>query len=99
MGLAASRRNSYITPVPSHTDIPGEVEAREKEEGGWPDILVVTGMEDCETPLQIKLFDLVKLSKAEKGTEMLVVWVRDEDKGDLAPAWLVCSYFLSAKSL
>jgi len=56
----------------------------------WPDVLIVTGLEDCESPLQMKLIDLVKSSKAEKGEEMLLIWVRDEGKSDMTPAWLVC---------
>jgi hypothetical protein len=63
----------------------------EIKEKTWPDILVVTGLEDCETPLQIKLCDLVKASKSERadGQGMMVIWVRDEDLSESAPAWLV----------
>jgi len=66
-----------------------KVVGQEETEKSWPDVLVVTGLEDCETPLQMKLIDLVKVSKAEKGEEMLVIWVRDEGKSDVIPAWLV----------
>jgi hypothetical protein len=68
-----------------------KVDVQEEKERSWPDVLVVTGLEDCESPLQMKLIDLVKVSKAEKGEEMLVIWVRDEGKSDVAPAWLVCT--------
>jgi hypothetical protein len=68
-----------------------EVDGQEEKEGSWPDVLVVTGLEDCESPLQMKLIDLVKLSKQERGEEMLVIWVRDEGKSDVVPAWLVCT--------
>jgi hypothetical protein len=67
------------------------VDRQEEEERSWPDVLVVTGLEDCESPLQMKLIDLVKFSKGERGEEMLVVWVRDEGKSDVCPAWLVCT--------
>jgi len=67
-----------------------KVDGQEEKEKSWPDVLVVTGLEDCESPLQMKLIDLVKLSKAEKGEEMLVIWVRDEGKSDVVPPWLVC---------
>jgi hypothetical protein len=64
-----------------------KVDGQEEKERSWPDVLVVTGLEDCESPLQMKLIDLVKLSKQE----MLVIWVRDEGKSDVSPAWLVCT--------
>jgi hypothetical protein len=70
---------------------PPKVDGQEEKEESWPDVLVVTGLEDCESPLQMKLIDLVRLSKAEKGEEMLVIWVRDEEKADIVPAWLVCT--------
>jgi hypothetical protein len=58
----------------------------------WPDILVVTGMEDCDSPLQIKICDQVKQSRVESsdGLGMMVIWIRDEEKAEKAPAWLVC---------
>jgi hypothetical protein len=65
-----------------------KVDGQEKERS-WPEVLVVTGLEDCDSPLQMKLIDLVKLSKHERGEEMLVIWVRDEGKSDVVPAWLV----------
>lgn len=68
-----------------------KVDGPEEKVEPWPDVLIVTGLEDCESPLQMKLMDLVKLSKVEKAEEMLVIWVRDEGKSDVIPAWLVCS--------
>jgi hypothetical protein len=68
-----------------------KVDGQEETEGSWADVLVVTGLEDCESPLQMKLIDLVKLSKEARGEEMLVIWVRDEGKSDVVPAWLVCT--------
>jgi hypothetical protein len=92
--LWGSRTSSYITPgsayaTPTQSD--QEFKAEEIKEKTWPDILVVTGLEDCETPLQIKLCDLVKASKSERadGQGMMVIWVRDEDLSESAPAWLV----------
>jgi hypothetical protein len=70
-----------------------KVDGQEKERS-WPEVLVVTGLEDCESPLQMKLIDLVKLSKHERGEEMLVIWVRDEGKSDVVPAWLVCTLLI-----
>jgi hypothetical protein len=68
-----------------------KVDGQEEKEGSWPDVLVVTRLEDCESPLQMKLIDLVKRSKEARGEEMLVIWVRDEGKSDVVPAWLVCT--------
>jgi len=68
-----------------------KVDGQEEKEGSWPDVLIVTGLEDCESPLQMKLIDLVKVSKGRRGEAILVIWVRDEGKSDVIPAWLVCS--------
>lgn len=99
--LAASSRDSFlanqtvdeasvelsvgVTGVDS-----GAIEGREKAVI-WPDVLIVTGMEDCDSPLQIKICDMVKQSRTERedGVGMTVIWVRDEEKADQAPAWLV----------
>lgn len=97
--LAGGTPERYMTPATIdtiHKPDAGQVDEEkngeeEEEEASWPDVLVVTGLEDCESPLQIKLIDLVKLSKIDKGEEMLVVWVRNEGKSDVAPAWLVRS--------
>jgi hypothetical protein len=96
--LVGSTPGSFATPIAINTfktpdqatGLGEEVEKEKKaKEKTWPDVLIVTGLEDCESPLQIKLFDLVKLSKMEKEDEMLVIWVRDEEKSETAPAWLV----------
>jgi len=82
--------SAYATPGTEMDD--HESKAREEDKGKtWPDVLVFTGLEDCESPLWIKMCDLVKVSKVERGDgrEMMVIWVRDEDKSELAPAWLV----------
>ena len=81
--------------TPATTDIiqkpeTPNVNLQEEQVEPWPDVLVVTGLEECESPLQMKLIDLVKMSKQEKGEEMLVIWVRNEGKSDRVPAWLVC---------
>lgn len=49
-------------------------------------------MEDCDSPLQIKICDLVKQSRVESsdGVGMMVIWIRDEETAEKAPAWLVC---------
>jgi len=91
--LAGSMQSNYATPTSVDTlQTPHQLEEKEKKaehDKTWPDVLVVTGLEDCETPLQMKLCDLVKLSKAQREEEMMVIWVRDQEKSDLAPAWLV----------
>lgn len=63
-----------------------------KEESDWPDLLVVTGLEDCDSPLQTKLIELVKLSARERPDKqgMMLVWIRPEQACDRAPPWLVC---------
>lgn len=96
--VAGGPQSGYATPVTmntSHPPPPLDYEKQNKEEEtteSWPDVLIVTGLEDCESPLHIKLFDLVKLSKLETGQEMLVIWVRDEEKSGTTPAWLVRSH-------
>jgi hypothetical protein len=81
--------SAYATPTQG--DQESKVEDAKEKERTWPDVLVVTGLEDCETPLQIKMCDLVKVSRSERanGQEMMVIWVRDEDISELASAWLV----------
>jgi hypothetical protein len=105
--LAASRRNSYlaqaenlgqaVNPVErddgSVLDVGQEGNTGTEKKEGWPDVLVITGLEDCESPLQIQICDLVKQSRGERedGNPMMVIWIRQEDKADRAPAWLVGS--------
>ena len=82
-----------MTPASTDTMQKSEtpnVNLQEAKAEPWPDVLVVTGLEECESPLQMKLIDLVKMSKQEKGEEMLVIWMRNEGKSDKVPAWLVC---------
>lgn len=58
---------------------------------GWPDVLVVSGLEDCDSPTQNKLWQLAKLSGKERndGRQTLLIWVRREEKSAGIPAWLV----------
>jgi hypothetical protein len=92
--ITASTPGTYMTPVTvdaiQKPDKPN-MDGQEEKESSWPDVLVVTGLQDCESPLKMKLIDLVKLSKHERGDEMLVIWVREEEKSDASPAWLVCT--------
>lgn len=60
----------------------------------WPDVLVVTGLEDCDSPTQNRLREMVKLSSQERadGREMLLVWIRREEESARVPAWLVSDH-------
>ena len=62
----------------------------EREQQG-PDVLVVTGLEDCGSPVQNKLCELVKRSAQDRdnGRGTLLVWVRNEDASERTPSWLV----------
>lgn len=70
---------------------PESTEEGEKEELDWPDILVVTGLEECDTLVQTKLMELVKSSARERPDKqgMMVIWIRPEATSDRTPPWLV----------
>lgn len=70
---------------------PENTEEGEKEDLDWPETLIVTGLEDCDTLVQSKLMALVKSSARERPDRqaMIVVWVRPEAAGDRTPPWLV----------
>ena len=65
----------------------------EKEESDWPDVLIVTGLEECESSIQTKLIEMVKTSARERQGKqgMILVWIRPDAAIDNVPPWLVSS--------
>ena len=57
----------------------------------WPEVLIVTGLEECDSLVQTQLIELVKLSARQhpERQAMLLIWVRPEAVGDTTPPWLV----------
>jgi len=72
-----------------HIDEPED--GKHGKESEWPEILIVTGLEDCDSPIQTKLIELVKLSSRGRFDKqgMILVWIRPEVVCDKAPPWLV----------
>ncbi|BEJ13189.1 hypothetical protein CspHIS471_0303630 [Cutaneotrichosporon sp. HIS471] len=67
-----------------------------------PRAMVVTGLEDAPPPVLVRLRSEVAAAE-RKGDVPLIIWVRDEERADDAPAWLldifVCSALLYAEDL
>lgn len=91
---------AQLAPVVGGFEDDSGVRADEPEDGKdwkeseWPEILIVTGLEDCDSPIQTKLIELVKVSSRGRLDKqgMMLVWIRPEAVCDKAPPWLVSFY-------